>query len=97
MAMIKGTKAEDIILILDKLSEETQNSVQEITLGMANSMRKITKRCFLKALITTDRFHVQKLYFKALQKMRIEYPWEELDRENQEQDLVKANGSKYKP
>lgn len=97
VAMIKGTNSDDIISILEKLPQSSQNSVLEITLDMANSMRKIAKSCFPKALITTDRFHVQKLCQEALQKMRIEYRWEALDQEILEQDLAKASGIKYKP
>ena len=97
VAMVKGTKAEDIIDVFEKLSDDALDSVREITLDMANSMRKIAKRCFPKALITTDRFHVQKLCLDALQKMRIEYRWEALDKANQEQDLAKENGNKYIP
>lgn len=97
VAMIKGTKAEDIIQILDKLSEEASDSVREVTLDMANSMRKIAKKCFPKALITTDRFHVQKLCLDALQKMRVEYRWEALEQANRDQDIAKSNGKEYIP
>ena len=55
---------------------------------MANSMRKIAKKCFPKALITTDRFHVQKLCLDALQKMRVEYRWEALEQANRDQDIA---------
>ena len=51
VAMIKGTKAEDIIQILEKLSEDALDFVREVTLDMANSMRKTTKKYFPKALI----------------------------------------------
>lgn len=44
--MVKDTKAEDIIRIFEKLSEDDLGSVLEITLDMVNSMRKIANKCF---------------------------------------------------
>ena len=49
---------------------------------MANSMKLISKRCFLRAIQVTDRFHVQKLALEVLQEIRIKYRWEAMDTEN---------------
>ena len=38
-------------------------------------MMRIARSVFPKALITNDRFHVQKLYYDALDDMRIAYRW----------------------
>lgn len=49
---------------------------------MANSMNLIVKKCFPKAKRVTDRFHVQKLAFEAVQDIRIKYRWIVLEEEN---------------
>jgi len=87
--MLKGTAAGKIIEILkDKLTLKQRNTVREITLDMAGSMNEIARECFRKATRVTDRFHVQKLAFSAVQDIRIKYRWEALEKENQ--DYLKA-------
>ena len=49
MAMIEGTEAKKVITVLDKIPEAKRNSVEEVTLDMANSMRKIVRSCFPNA------------------------------------------------
>ena len=61
--------------------QEKLNQVQEVTLDMANSMRKIVRRCFPNARRVIDRFHVQKLAFDALQEMRIKHRWDAINAE----------------
>ncbi|WP_245745011.1 ISAon1 family transposase [Flavobacterium frigoris] len=57
--------------------------VQEITPDMANSMKLISKKCFLRAIQVIDRFNVQKLALEAMQEIRIKHRWEAMDLENQ--------------
>lgn len=73
IAIIKGTKAEDIIAVLKTIELQTRNKVKEITLDMAGSMQKIAKHCFPRAMQVIDRFHVQKLVYEAVQELRITY------------------------
>ena len=61
VAIIKGTKSKDIIKIVNSIAASRRNMVKEITLDMAGSMNLIAKKCFPKATIVTDRFHVQML------------------------------------
>ncbi len=56
---------------------------------MAASMQKIARKCFPKAMQVTDRFHVQKLAYDALQQLRIEYRWQAIEQENNEMELAK--------
>ena len=51
---------------------------------MANSMKTIARKCFPKDVQVTDRFHVQKLAFEALQDIRIKHRWEAIDLENEQ-------------
>lgn len=97
VAMIEGTKTEKVIKILNKIPLNKRNSVTEITLDMANSMRKISRSCFPKASQVIDRFHVQKLAYDALQEMRIAHRWEAIDEENNAMEAAKSKGVKYTP
>jgi transposase len=83
VAIIAGTKADEVIEHISKIDYQKRQSVKEITLDMANSMKLIAKKCFPKAIQVTDRFHVQKLVLEALQEIRIKHRWEAMDMENQ--------------
>lgn len=89
VAMIKGTKSETINEILLQIPAEGRRKVKEVTLDMAASMEKIVRRSFPKASLVTDRFHVQKLAYDAVQEMRIAYRWEAIEQENKEMELAK--------
>jgi len=95
IAMVKGTKAEDVITILNKLPESKKNKVTEVTLDMAGNMALIIKRSFPKASLVIDRFHVQKLTSDAVQEIRIKYRWEALDFDNQSIEEARKKGITY--
>ena len=56
VAVVKGTKAEDVIQVLKKIDLSKRNTVKEITLDLSSSMMRIARSVFPKALITNDRF-----------------------------------------
>lgn len=97
VAVIKGTKAEDIIAVLMKINQEQRNQVREITLDMAGSMQKIAKVCFPRAMQVIDRFHVQKLVYEAVQELRITYRWQVIKDENKAIKKAKETGIPYEP
>ena len=97
IAMIKGTESEKVISILKEIPKESRDEVKEITLDMAGSMNLIVKKCFGQALPVIDRFHVQKLAYDALQKMRIEHRWNALDLESKSIIEAREKGEKYDP
>lgn len=97
VAMIKGTKVEVVKAILLKLPRRVRYKVKEITLDMAANMEKIALLCFPSAVLVTDRFHVQKLAYDALQEMRIKYRWEALDQENEMISMSKSHKIDYNP
>ena len=68
VAIVRGTRSEDVIEILEKIPERVRDKVTEVTLDMANSMRKIARACFRNAKVVIDRFHVQKLALEAVQE-----------------------------
>jgi len=95
--MVKGCESESVSKILKKIPQYKRNRVKEITLDMAASMQKIAKDCFPKATQVTDRFHVQKLAFDALQEIRISYRWQAIEQENKDYDLAKESGMSFTP
>lgn len=94
VAIVAGTKADQVIEHISKIDYKKRSLVKEITLDMANSMKLISKKCFPKAIQVTDRFHVQKLALEALQEIRIKHRWEAIDFENQ---LIIRAKSENKP
>lgn len=97
VAIVEGTKAENVIEHISKIHECKRRKVQEITLDMAGSMKLIAKRCFPKAVQVTDRFHVQKLALEALQEIRIKNRWEAIDNENEAILNAKRQNKTYSP
>jgi len=97
VAIIEGTKSENIIPFLKKLPLTIRNKVEEITLDLAGNMGLIAKKCFPNAVQVIDRFHVQQLATEALQEIRIKYRWEALDAENLAIEKAKEQGSTYTP
>lgn len=97
VAVVRGTKAEDVIRVLEKIDLSKRKTVKEITLDLSSPMMIIARTVFPKVLITGDRFHVQKLYYDALDDMRIAYRWTARDKENEEMKEAKAKNETYKP
>lgn len=97
VAMIKGTVAQDIIDVLEKIPERLRKQVREVTMDMAANMQLAIKRCFTNAHRVIDRFHVQKLAFDAVQECRIKYRWEALDAENEAISQAKKAKTVYRP
>lgn len=90
VAVVMGTKADDIEAVLKKLPLETRLLVKEITLDMAKNMEAGVKNAFPNALLVTDRFHVAKLALDALQHIRVKLRWNEMDIENNALSAIKA-------
>ena len=95
IAIIKGTDVKTVISILLKLSRRKRFQVREITLDMAPNMEQIARICFPAARRVTDRFHVQKLAYEAVQDMRVKARWEALDEESIQIAHAKACGKIY--
>jgi transposase len=64
---------------------------------MAANMNLIVKNCYPRAKQVTDRFHVQKLAYEAVQEIRIKHRWETLDAENTAYKKAKEKGIEYQP
>lgn len=97
VAVINGTLSKDIVAALMKLSADKRLQVKEVTLDMAKNMESAVKGVFTNATLVTDRFHVIKLAMEALQHIRINLRWQELDKENEAIKKAKEQHIKYKP
>ena len=97
VAVIEGTKADNIIDILNRIPLKQRNKVKEITLDMAANIQLIAKKSFPNATLVTDRFHVQKLATEALQEIRIKHRWEAIDQENEAIEKAKSQKKRYEP
>lgn len=97
VAIIAGTKSEEVIKYLQKIPESKRRKVEEITLDMAGSMKLIAKSCFPRATRVIDRFHVQQLATEAVQEIRIKYRWKAIDQENEAIKVAKKNDRSYQP
>lgn len=95
IAIIKGTDVRTVTAVLLKLSCRRRFQVREITLDMAPNMEQTARICFPAARRVTDRFHVQKLAYEAVQEMRVKARWEALDEESIQMAHAKACGKLY--
>ena len=97
VAIVAGTKAEDVISVIKKIPIGKRKKVTEITLDMAANMNLIAKKCFPSASLVTDRFHVQQLATEALQQIRVKHRWEAIDAENDAIENAKQEGKTFNP
>lgn len=81
IAIVKGTRAKDVIKALEKIEKPLRDNVVEVTLDFSDSMHSIVETCFPKAMITLDRFHHQQFCLEALQEVRREHRREQMARD----------------
>ena len=97
VAVVSGTKSEDVTRALETIPEDKREAVKEVTLDLSDSMRKIVRNSFTKAQRVIDRFHIQKLACDAVQQMRIKHRWEAIQEANDEMENAKLEGRPYMP
>lgn len=61
VAMIRGTRADDVVFALNKLPRSLRLKVSEVTLDLSPSMQMMVKRAFPNASQVSGRFHVHRL------------------------------------
>ena len=97
VAVVSGTKSEDVIQVLKLIEEKDRMKVEEVTLDLSDSMRKIVSSAFPKAKRVIDRFHIQKLACDAVQDIRVAHRWDALRQSNEEIEECKHSGKPYEP
>ena len=60
-------------------------------------MMLIAQRSFPRATVTNDRFHVHKLFYDAIDELRISLRWMARDIENEEIARCRKSGEPYVP
>lgn len=97
VAVVAGTKSEDVIAVLQGIDEGRREAVEEVTLDLSDSMHKIVRTAFPKANRVIDRFHVQKLACDAVQELRIKHRWDAIQQANDEMEEARRKGVDYEP
>ncbi|HRX01432.1 MAG TPA: transposase [Cyclobacteriaceae bacterium] len=97
VAMVQGTRSQEVTALLQQIPRGKREEVKEITLDLAKNMELIAENSFPQADLVSDRFHVQQLPTEALQEMRIKYRWQAIDLENQLALQAREQGERYKP
>ena len=97
VAVVAGTRSEDVISVLLRIDGEKRLAVREVTLDLSDSMRKIVRTAFPKASRVIDRFHIQKLACDAVQELRIKHRWNAIQQANDEMEDAKLKGDDYVP
>lgn len=97
VAVIKGTKAENVIAAIEKIQRTKRLRVKEITLDLSPAMMLIARTVFPNAKRINDRFHVHKLFYEAIDDLRINLRWMVRDMENAIMADCKKDGREYIP
>lgn len=76
IAMVRGTKATDVIQVLAQMPMEEHLKVKEVTMDLSDSMCTIVESVFPNARITLDCFHILKRCLDAVEELRLHYKHE---------------------
>jgi transposase len=71
LEVIDSHKSDDIITILKQQPLAIREGVEKVCVDMWGGFPKVIREVFPNAKIVVDRFHVQKLVNKALNKIRL--------------------------
>lgn len=97
VAIVAGTKASEVVAVLNRIPEQDRALVTEVTLDMSNAMDAIIRAAFPQTDIVTDRFHVQQLVSEAVQEIRNTLRRAALKEETAAILLVKKEKRLYQP
>ena len=84
VAIIKGTKAQDVAKVLCKIPLADREKVKSITMDLSDSMRAIASLCFPNARVTRDCFHVMKRGGEAIDELRMRFKRDAVKKANKE-------------
>jgi transposase len=71
LEVIDSHKSEEIITALKRLPQRMREQVEEVCVDMWGGFPKVIKEVFPNAKVVIDRFHVQKIINKNLNKIRL--------------------------
>lgn len=96
VAMIRGTKTEDIESVLQKIPLQKRQLVKYVTTDLASNIQSAAMGSFPDAKLISDRFHVYQLVTEALQELRMQYRREAKAMENQAVKEARKTRKRYK-
>lgn len=97
VATVEGTKATDVVRVLEHIPLKEREQVEEVTLDMSNAMDAIVRGSFPNASIVTDRFHVQQLVSEAVQEIRMTARRRALQEDNEAIQIARTEKRVYVP
>ena len=98
VAMISGTRSDDIIKVLRKeIPELRRLKVREITCDLSAAMMEAARSSFPYADVVNDRFHVQQLFNEAMDEIRIDIRHQVRRQENDIREFCQEQGQEYCP
>ena len=97
VAIVEGTVADNVALVLGRIPWITRASVVETTLDMSPAMERIVRTSFPQSRLTTDRFHVQQLLSEAVQEIRVAARKEAIKEENDAIKQAREEKKRYVP
>ena len=97
VAVIEGTKSERLIQVLEKIQRNKRLKVREVTLDLSSTMMIVARTVFPKAALTNDRFHVHRLFYEAIDELRVSLRWMARDLENSIMAECRKEGRAYVP
>ena len=71
LEIVDSHKSDDIITVLKQQPESIRAQVEEVCVDMLGGFPQVIRAVFPNAKIVIDRFHVQKLVNKSLNKIRL--------------------------
>ena len=74
-----------------------RKTVKEVTLDLSPTMMRIVRTAFPNATMTNGRFHVQKLFYEAIDELRITYRRMARDLKNDEIQRCREQNIAYVP
>ena len=89
VAIVSGTKVEDVVAALLKIHWYQRTKVREVTMDFSESMHQIIQACFPYATMTLDRFHMQQLVTDAMQEVRLKHKKEAQKAQNEQRKQFK--------
>lgn len=72
-AVVRGTKADDVLEVLLQIPEEERLKVKEVTMDLSESMYSIVTRAFPNAVVVLDCFHIMKRCNEAIEELRLRF------------------------
>lgn len=97
VAIVRGTKVEDVNEAIRKIPLSLRETVQTITHDLDDSMAQIAMDCFPNAMRIDDRFHVQKIVSDALQEIRVALRKEAIKENNAKVRAAREQGKYHRP